>query len=102
KLREGELELERGRSELQALEARREALTPANVERRLQAVLQALTREPFDAAYANTTLRQAVRRIVMDVERATLSIEWHHTESETAGQVVHFTSRHKRWDNWEE
>jgi len=102
RLREVEAELEGYKDELRVLLARREALTPANVQRRLQALQQALTREPFDVAHANKALKQTVRQIVMDVERATLSIEWHHTEPETPGQVVHFTSRHKRWDNWEE
>jgi hypothetical protein len=44
--------------------------------------------KPPRSAAANNAMRQAVRKIVMDVERATLEIHWHHIAVDTEPQVL--------------
>lgn len=72
-----------------------ERLAAPSVIKRLTALRDSLLREPFDVAAANRRLKEAVRKIVIDPEDATLSIHWHHADQESE---VMFHSRHKRWD----
>jgi hypothetical protein len=74
KLQQAEEELEKEREELRTLVARRDALAPKSVERKLQALLGELTRKPFDVAVVNTAMRQAIRKIVMDAQAGQLQI----------------------------
>jgi hypothetical protein len=92
RLQEAEAELEERRDELRTLIARREALEPQRVERKLQALLAALKRKPFDVAAANAAMRQAVRKIVIDAEGNTLEIHWHHVADDANPQVLPFTN----------
>jgi DNA invertase Pin-like site-specific DNA recombinase len=91
KLQEAEAALEQERGKLRALIARRDTLGPERVERKLQALYKALTLKRFDVAEANAALRQAVRKIVMDVDTGTLAIHWHHAPDDP--QEFHFPSR---------
>ena len=95
RFRHKERELERYRSELRELRARRETMTPAGVRVRLKALQAALTRDPFDVAEANRALRQVVKKIVVDPKSATLDVHWHHSDQI---DEIPFYSRHKQWD----
>jgi DNA invertase Pin-like site-specific DNA recombinase len=87
--KEAELRIERER--LRDLRAQRDTRTSANVLRRLEAVRSALKRKPLNVAETNRALRQAVSRIVLDPERATLTFHWQHAEQLT--QEVQFYTR---------
>jgi DNA invertase Pin-like site-specific DNA recombinase len=91
RLQQVEAELEKSRDELRTLIARRDTLAPERVERKLQALLEALTRKPFDVVATNAAMRQAVRKIVMNVEEGELAIYWHHTADDADPQVVPFS-----------
>jgi DNA invertase Pin-like site-specific DNA recombinase len=102
RLQEAEAELENERDELRALIARRDALEPQRVERKLQALLAALKHKPFDVAAANNAMRQAVRKIVLNAAPpralgdgweggSTLEIHWQHTAEEAEPQVLPLT-----------
>jgi DNA invertase Pin-like site-specific DNA recombinase len=91
RLRDKEAELDAAKEELQDLRTRRDTLTTANVRRKLDAVRTALERKPVNVAEANSALRQAVSRIVMDPEQSTLTIYWHHAEQPS--EDIHFWSR---------
>jgi hypothetical protein len=97
RLREKEKEIEQRQDELRALSTRRETLTSRSVQRRLQALQDALTREPFDVMQANAAMKQVVRKITMNAEQAMLEIEWHHVEADAPTQDLSFYSRHMRW-----
>jgi len=88
KLHEAEVELEKARDELRTLIARRDALDPKRVERRLQALSAALKRRPFDVAAANAAMRQAIRKIVLDAEHGELAIYWQHAADDAEPQIV--------------
>jgi DNA invertase Pin-like site-specific DNA recombinase len=90
RLQQAETELEKSHDELRTLIARRDALAPDRVERKLQALLAALTRKPFDVAVANGAMRQAIKKIVMDAENGELLIYWHHVADDADPQVVVF------------
>jgi hypothetical protein len=98
KLREIETEIEERQEELRTLNARRDTLTSAGVRRKLEALQKALGHEPFDVVQVNIALKQAVQKIVMDVERASLDIYWHHVDEDALPQQLSFYSRHKRWE----
>ena len=89
-----EAEWKRARENLRALRARRDALTRPFVERRLNALEEALLREPLDVAGTNRTLKEAVSKIVLSPETGTLAIYWHHAAEAT--RKVPFFSRHSR------
>ena len=95
RFRDKERELEGHRKVLRDLRLQRDTLTPTSVRGRLKALESALTREPFDVAKANSALRQAIKKIVVQPRDANLEIHWHHS-----GEVedMPFFSRHKRWD----
>jgi hypothetical protein len=92
RLQAKELELRTEREHMRDLRAQRDTRTSANVVRRLEAVRAALEREPINVAEANRTLRQAVSRIVLEPERATLTIYWRHAE-QWAQEVQFYTRR---------
>ena len=89
--RDKERELQRGRKELRELRVRKETLTPASVRTRLDKLLTALQRVPLDVTEANSALRQAVKRIVVDPKQARLILQWHHSDETDS---VPFYSRH--------
>jgi hypothetical protein len=91
RFRDKERELERRRSELRELRARRETMTPTAVRVRLKALRAALTRDPFDVAEANQALRQVVKKIVVDPKMASLEVHWHHSDQI---EDIPFYSRH--------
>ena len=96
RFRHKERELERYRSELRELRARRETMTPAGVRVRLKALQAALTRDPFDVA--EEELRPASGReedCGSDPKSATLDVHWHHSDQI---DEIPFYSRHKQWD----
>jgi DNA invertase Pin-like site-specific DNA recombinase len=95
RLRERELELEVARERLRELRTQRDTLAKPNVERRLTAVQEALTRKKINVSQTNKALKQAVRIIVMNPEEATLAIHWHHAKEPSA--PFPFQSRHSRW-----
>lgn len=96
-LREREVELTKAEERLRELRARRDTLAGVGVLRRLEAIERALTREPLNVSEANKSLKQAVSNIVMDAERGTLTVYWHHADDPS--DPIFFTSRHKRWEN---
>jgi DNA invertase Pin-like site-specific DNA recombinase len=95
--REKEHELEQRRRELRELRLKRDTITAASVRARMQALEDALTKEPFDVPEANSALRQAVRRITVNPRSSRLEIYWHHDEDEIT--EVPFYTRHKQWDD---
>jgi DNA invertase Pin-like site-specific DNA recombinase len=94
RLRTMEAELEGAKERLRELRAQRDTLAKPNVQRRLTAVQEALTRRRLNVSEANKVLKQAVRMIVIDPERATLVIHWHHATESSAPFMFH--SRHFR------
>jgi hypothetical protein len=91
-------ELKEAQECLRTLRARRDTLARPYVQRRLQALREALTRTPLNVAETNKAMREAISRIVMDVEASSRSIEWHHSVQKTDN--VMFFSRHSRlFDN---
>ncbi len=93
-LLEKEDELRLAQDSLAELLARRDALAQPFVGRRLAALRDALAQRPLDVEQANKALREAVSKIVMDPEAASLSIHWHHSAQTTDN--VSFQSRHCR------
>jgi DNA invertase Pin-like site-specific DNA recombinase len=80
RLRERERELEEAREHVRLLKVRRDTLASASVLRRLDAIEKTLTQKRLNVSEVNNTLKQAMSKIVMDVERGTLTFYWHHTE----------------------
>jgi DNA invertase Pin-like site-specific DNA recombinase len=95
-LREVEDRLEQTEERLRTLRATRDTLTAAHVLRRLQALQQALERDPFDVVEVNDALKQAVRKLVMDLEGATPAIHWHHVPEDEEPQAIFLPSRHMK------
>jgi DNA invertase Pin-like site-specific DNA recombinase len=95
RLREKEAELEAAQERLRELRTRRDAVAGPNVQRRLAAVQAALEQKPLNVVEANKALKQAVAKIVMMPEAATLAIYWAHAAEP---QELPFHSRHMRWD----
>jgi hypothetical protein len=81
---------------LRTITAQRDTLTTASVRDRLKAVNKALGAPIIDVVATNQALRQAVSRIILDPEKAHLEIYWHHAPGDV--QVIHFHTRHKRWN----
>jgi DNA invertase Pin-like site-specific DNA recombinase len=95
RLQEKEQELEATRERLRDLRAHRDTLAQPYVQRRLDALQAALRHKPFSVTLVNTALKEAVSKIVLDPETASLAIHWHHApEQPTEG--VPFVSRHYR------
>ena len=80
RLREREKELENAEEHLRVLTARRDTLASASVLRRLEAIENALTRKQLNVSEVNKVLKQAMSKIVMDVEDRTLTFHWHHAD----------------------
>jgi DNA invertase Pin-like site-specific DNA recombinase len=93
RLQQAEADLEKYREELRTLIARREALAPQRVERKLQALLTALTCEPFDVAAANAAMKQTMKKIVIDTEANELRICWLHGADDTPQVLTPFLPR---------
>ena len=93
RLKEKEAELENAREALRDLRTRRDALAAPYVHQGLEALKDALSRDPVNIPTANKALKEAASHIVLDPETAMLSIHWHHTSLSTD---VPFWSRHLR------
>jgi DNA invertase Pin-like site-specific DNA recombinase len=92
-LRQKEHELEEARKRLRTLRARRDTLAKPYVQRRLQALEQALTRKPLNVVEANKALKEAVSHIVLNPETAELTLHWHHAPDQPT-EAGTFFSRH--------
>lgn len=88
-----ERELKAIQKQLRDLRAQRDTMTTASVKDRLKAVEHVLT-QSSDIAEANTALRDAIRRIVLDPVQGHLWIRWHHSEEI---QDVPCGTRHMDW-----
>jgi DNA invertase Pin-like site-specific DNA recombinase len=95
RLRQKEQELEEAREELRALRAHRDTLAKPQVQRRLHALLTALTAKPFNVVKANAVLKEAVSRVVLNPETSELTIFWQHAP-EQPSEAGPFWSRHYR------
>jgi DNA invertase Pin-like site-specific DNA recombinase len=93
-----ERELKAMQKQLRDLRAQRDTLTTASVKDRLKAVERALTGNE-DVTEVNKTLRDAIRRIVLDPEQGHLWIRWHHSEEI---QGIIFVTRHMNWEELRE
>jgi DNA invertase Pin-like site-specific DNA recombinase len=91
-LREKERQHEAARESLRELRTRQDMVAKPNVQRRLSAVLAALTRKKINVSEANIAIKQAMQKIMIDPEQATLTISWHHLAEPT--RPVAFHSRH--------
>jgi len=92
RLREIELQIEHAEEQIRTLTARRDTRTSVSVQRKLDALRDALAQEPFSVVEANAALKQAVGKIVMDLEHSNLEIHWHHVDPETVPQEIPFFS----------
>jgi DNA invertase Pin-like site-specific DNA recombinase len=90
-LREVERDIAAGQAKLEGLRERRDRLVAAFVLRRLNSLRDELRREEFDVATANRALKTAVERIVVNPEKASLTVHWR--DSDTTSQLP-FWSRH--------
>jgi predicted nucleic acid-binding Zn-ribbon protein len=95
RLRAVEEELAGYEKKLRDLQALRDSKTSAAVKRRVEAIQQALTQKPLKIAEANKSLRQAVSKVVMDTEDATMTVYWHHADEPS--DPIRFKSRHQRF-----
>jgi DNA invertase Pin-like site-specific DNA recombinase len=95
RFRDKESELEGHRRVLRELRVQRDTLTTTSVRARLKALEEALVREPFDIASANGSLRQVIKKIIVQPRKANLEIHWHHSEQI---DEIPFYSRHKLWN----
>jgi DNA invertase Pin-like site-specific DNA recombinase len=93
-----ERELKDYQKQLRDLRARRDTLTTASVKDRLKAVERALTGNE-DVTEVNKTLRDAIRRVVMDPVQGELWIRWHHSEEI---QDLRLITRHMSWEELRE
>lgn len=93
-LRAKEQEAEQARTSARELRNTRDTLASANVSRRLKVLKDTLTNGHLDVTLANRALKEAVRAVVIDPERGTLAIHWHHADKPTDG--VPFHSRHNK------
>ena len=73
-------------------------MTTASVKDRLKAVERALASNN-DVMATNATLRDAIRRIVLDPEQGMLWVRWHHSD-ETQGVLC--ITRHYKWEDMHE
>jgi hypothetical protein len=96
RLREKETELRGAQARLRAITAQRDTLTTASVRDRLKAVKNTLEADTVNVVATNQALRQAISRIVLDPEKAQMELYWHHAPESV--QVIHFYTRHMRWD----
>jgi hypothetical protein len=87
-------EFEEAEEHLRHLRARRDTLASASVLRRLEAIEQALTQKRLNVGETNRVLKQAVSKIVMDTERGTLTVHWHHADEPS--DPIHFAWAHGR------
>jgi hypothetical protein len=85
--------LEEARERLRSLRAHRGTLGKAYVQRRLDTLLAALRHKPFSVTLVNNALKEAVSKIVLDPETASLVIHWHHTPEQPT-EAGPFHSRH--------
>jgi DNA invertase Pin-like site-specific DNA recombinase len=93
RLREREQELEAAREQLRQLQAHRDTLARPQVQRRLYALRTALTAKPFNVVPANSALKEAASRVVLNPESGELTIYWHHAP-EQPSEAGPFYSRH--------
>jgi hypothetical protein len=70
-------------------------LASGTVLRRLEAIQAAVSQKPMIVAEANGALRQAVSKIVIGAEAATITFHWHHAERPS--EPLRFASRHQRF-----
>jgi DNA invertase Pin-like site-specific DNA recombinase len=93
RLREREAELKAALERLRTLRAQRDTRARPYVQRRFDALRNALSRKPLNVVEANKALKEAVGKIVLDPEAGRLAIHWHHApERPTEG--VPFFSKH--------
>lgn len=98
RLAEMERQLKAIQKDLRSLRAQRDTLTTASVKDRLKAVEHALTSNK-DTVETNKTLRDAIRRVVLDPEQGQLWIRWHHSDE---AQGVLCITRHMDWTEMRE
>jgi DNA invertase Pin-like site-specific DNA recombinase len=97
KMRELEARLDKERVRLAEMTAERDRLTDRRVKRRLDALEAVLSTKPLDVVKANTALRDAVSKIVLDIDTSELRIHWHHVADDESQEITWWT-RHQRWD----
>ncbi|MBI5322735.1 recombinase family protein [Bradyrhizobium sp.] len=93
--REMERQLREYQKELRALRAKRDTMTTASVKDRLKAVERVLASNKETVTETNKTLRDAIRRIVMDPVQGRLWVRWHHSEEP---QDILCVTRHTTWE----
>ncbi|UPK04145.1 recombinase family protein [Bradyrhizobium sp. 170] len=98
RLAEMERQLKDIQKELRSLRAHRDTLTTASVKDRLKAVERALIGNT-DVVETNKTLRDAIRRIVLDPQQGHLWVRWHHSDEV---QDILCITRHMDWTEMRE
>jgi DNA invertase Pin-like site-specific DNA recombinase len=98
RLTDMERQLKDIQKQLRSLRAQRDTLTTASVKDRLKAVERALTGN-VDVVETNKTLRDAIRRVVLDPEQGRLWVRWHHSDEV---QDVLCPSRHMSFEELRE
>lgn len=94
RLRVVEEELAVYETRLRELKARRDAMSSAAVIRRLEAIRDAVSREPMIIGEVNKALKEAISKIVFDPEEPGLIVWWHHAEKPSG--PIYFPSRHNK------
>ena len=94
-LRETEAKLHEEQGSLRALRAQRDALTTASVADRLRTLKKTMAARPRNTRDANDALKQAMRRIDLDLAGATVEIHWHHGDEP---QDRPFPNKHMDWN----
>jgi hypothetical protein len=101
-LRAKERELDEARERLRDLRARKDTLASPYVMRRLRALEQALIRpltyKPLNVVEANKALKEAVGRIVINPETATLLLHWHHAPEQPTDAGPFHTRHYRMFD----
>jgi DNA invertase Pin-like site-specific DNA recombinase len=94
-----ERELKDFQRQLRELRSQRDTLTTASVKDRLKAVEKSLSGTETPVAETNRTLREAIRRVVLDPEQGRLWVRWHHSDEV---QDIICITRHTVWEDMKE
>jgi hypothetical protein len=94
-----ERELKDFRKRLRELRNQRDTLTTASVKDRLKAVERTLRSTGASVVETNRTLRDAIRRIVIDPEQGRLWVRWHHSDEV---QDIMCLTKHTSWEDMRE
>lgn len=94
RLAEKEAAWEEAKAELRRLRERREELATPQVRKRLAKLRETLRANPLNVPAANTAVKEALERVVIDPASSRLTLQWRHSDSTT--HVMFNSGKHSR------